>query len=144
MVAEPGSELERDLLDAMLEAGIPEPEMQYCPVPGRRFRVDFCWPRPDAKLVCEVEGGIYAKSGGRRCRLCGHVPTGSHGRPSGIIRDIAKGNACTLAGWRYIRVTGAMIANGEAVDLVRSCLARPVAMPVRPLPVGWPQEVVDA
>lgn len=127
-MAEPGSELERDLLDAMLEAGIPEPEMQHRPIPRRHFRCDFAWP--NAKLICEVEGGIWSR--------------GRHVRGGGFEADCRKYGLLVAQGWRVLRVTGAMIANGEAVDLVRSCLARPVAMPVRPLPVGWPQEVVDA
>ena len=55
------SKLEQSLADAlrMYGADLPEPVREFRAVPDRKFRWDFGWP--DARLLVEVQGGVYAK-----------------------------------------------------------------------------------
>ena len=100
------SELE-ELLDFQIKAvGLPEPEREYQFYPDRKFRADFAWIKQ--KLLVEVEGGIWAK--------------GAHARPRGILRDMEKGNLAALGGWMYLRVSGADIKEGRAIDLIECAL----------------------
>ena len=71
----------------------------------RRWRLDFAWI--DQKIGVEVEGGIW-------------LPRSGHNTGVGISRDVEKGNALTLLGWKLIRVTGKMIKNGEALNVIES------------------------
>ena len=75
--------------------------------PKRRWRLDFAWV--DQKIGVEVEGGIW-------------LPRSGHNTGVGISRDVEKGNSLTLLGWKLIRVTGKMIKNGEALNLIESIL----------------------
>ena len=70
--------------------------------PTRRWRFDFSWP--ERLIAIEVEGGTWV--GGR------HV-TGT-----GFRRDAEKYNAAALLGWRVFRLTGGMIEDGDALELV--------------------------
>ena len=100
------SELE-ELLDFQIKAvGLPEPERAYQFYPERKFRADFAWIKQ--KLLVEVEGGIWSK--------------GAHARPRGILRDMEKGNLAALGGWMYLRVSGADIKEGRAIDLIECAL----------------------
>jgi very-short-patch-repair endonuclease len=80
---------------------------EYRFAPPRRWRIDFACP--DHQLAVEVEGGVWV--------------TGRHVRPSGFIKDIEKYNHLTLLGWRLLRVIPDMIVNGEALNLIQSCLS---------------------
>lgn len=71
----------------------------------RLWRLDFAWP--ERKVAVEVEGGIWRRGGG------------AHSHPTNILRDIEKHNAYTLAGWKVYRVTGEMVKQGTAVDLLQ-------------------------
>jgi hypothetical protein len=99
-------------------AGLPAPVLELRFHPTRRWRFDLAWPQ--WQLAIEIEGGIWGK-GGRRsaaCRLCGARDTGHHARGVGILRDIEKGNAAILAGYRVLRVTPDMVNSGEALKLI--------------------------
>ncbi len=72
-----------------LAAGYPEPEAEYQFHPTRKWRFDYAWP--EIKLALEEDGGIWRKGGG------------AHSHPSNIERDIEKGNAAALLGWRILR-----------------------------------------
>jgi very-short-patch-repair endonuclease len=100
------SRLEETLSLHLRAAGLPDPEREYRFAPPRRWRFDFCWP--DQRLAVEVEGGIY--SGGR------------HVRGSGFEKDAEKYNAATIAGWRVLRFTSAMIQCGEALAQIEQAL----------------------
>lgn len=117
------SDLEETLLFQMHAVGLPEPERNVAFVPGRKFTVDFAWP--DLRIAIEVEGGIFALKGAKRCPVCGLVEAGAHGRGWGIVRDIEKGNLAVLLGWRLFRVTARMIESGEALALIERALAQP-------------------
>lgn len=86
--------------------GLPEPVREYRFHPTRKWRLDFAWPA--VMLAVEVEGGIY--------RGGGHTST------TGLKRDIEKGNALTMAGWRVLRFHGDQVRSGEAVALIRQAL----------------------
>ena len=100
------SKLHRDLVAKIAAAGLEEP-VQECRQPwagtGRQFRADLCWPA--RKLIVEVDGGTWV--GGR------------HTTGPGYARDCVKQNLAVLAGWRVVRVVGAHIRDGQAVDWVR-------------------------
>ncbi|MPZ68590.1 MAG: DUF559 domain-containing protein [Actinobacteria bacterium] len=100
------SPIERTLLNRLEHAGLPKPEMQFQPVMGRKWRVDFCWRY--AQLIVEVEGGIWR--------------AGRHVRPKGFRMDAEKYNTLTVLGWRVLRVTPEQINSGEAARWVAVAL----------------------
>lgn len=77
--------------------------------PTRRWRFDFSWP--EEKLALEVEGALW-------------VPRSGHRTATGVMRDIEKGNAAILLGWRVLRATTEMVKNGEALKLVETMLRK--------------------
>lgn len=99
-------DLEADLLARIAEAGLPTPIREYPFLPRRRYRADCAWP--DARVLCEVEGGIWA--GGR------------HVRGAGYSEDCRKYSLAAIEGWVVVRVTGDMIKDGTAIDLLRRAL----------------------
>lgn len=100
------SELEALLYAQVKNAGLPEPLLQFRPIEGRRWAVDFTW---GSGLIVEVEGGLYQAASGHRSM-------------TGVMRDIAKYNALTLAGWRVLRATAEMIYSGEALTMIKGAL----------------------
>ena len=100
------SALEDTLEWQMRVAGLPPFEREVCFMRGRRYRFDFAY-RP-ALLAIEVEGGRW--TGGR------------HVRPAGYEADCVKYSEAAILGWRVIRVTDSMIADGRALDLVMRAL----------------------
>jgi len=96
------SSLEEDLAFQIKSIGLPEPEREYRFHNTRKWRFDFAWV--DYRIAMEVEGGVW--NGGR------------HGRGSGIVKDIEKGNAAVLLGWQMLRATADMVKSGEAVKLL--------------------------
>ena len=82
-------------------------ERQHLYAPGRKFQADFCWPAH--KLIAEVDGGIWtAKSG--------------HSGGAGITKDMERGHAAALAGYRVLRFAPAHIRSGEALTVIRAAL----------------------
>lgn len=86
---------------------IPIPEYAFARVLGRKFRADYAYPA--ARLAIEVEGGVW--SGGK------------HGRGSGILKDIEKGNTYAVLGWRLLRCTPDQLATPAFAATVRDALA---------------------
>lgn len=76
--------------------------------PERKWRFDFAWP--DLKVAVEVHGGIWM--------------TGRSGHASGTgrARDAEKLNEATIHGWSLLEVTSNHIANGRAVEWIRTTL----------------------
>jgi len=70
------------------------------------WRLDIAWP--DRLIAVEVEGGVW--SGGR------------HGRGSGIVKDMEKANALTMAGWRLLRVLPNELCMQETVDMCKELM----------------------
>jgi very-short-patch-repair endonuclease len=82
------------------------PEREYRFDPSRRWRADFAFPQQ--KLLVEVEGGVWTE--------------GRHVRGSGYENDLEKYNAASLAGWRLLRFTPAMVNNGRALNVIEEAL----------------------
>lgn len=101
----PKSELE-ELLALLIRAeGLPEPEREYrfC---KRRWRFDFAYP--EHKIGIEVQGGIYSR--------------GAHSRGRGLERDYEKLNTAQILGWRVLQVSGKMIDDGSAIEMIKQLL----------------------
>ena len=97
-----------DMLALLMAAeGLPAPVRQYKFCPKRRWLADFAWP--DARLIVEVDGGIWTGGG--------------HTSGSGRTRDMERDNWCTLNGWRVLRFTTGQAKNGEAIHTIREALA---------------------
>jgi len=100
------STLEAALCWQITLAALPDPvvELRFCP--DRRWRFDLAWP--ERMLAVEVEGGTWSQ--------------GRHTRGGGYEADCEKLNAAAIAGWRVLRVTGAMIADGRALATIQEAL----------------------
>lgn len=100
------SELEELLVAQIRAAGLPEPVRELRFDPLRRWRFDLAWP--EARLAVEADGGTWAR--------------GRHVRGVGYLRDCEKVNAAVLTGWRVLRFTADMIADGPALEAIRRAL----------------------
>lgn len=101
------SDGERGLLMHVAWAGLPDPELEHAFAKPRRWRFDLAWPRH--MLAVEVEGGTWT--------------AGRHSRGAGYEADIEKYNEATLLGWRVLRVTTHMVADGRALAIVQRAFA---------------------
>lgn len=97
---------ELELLQQIRFCGLPEPVREFVFAPGRKFRADFAYP--GRRLLIEVEGGTWGRGG--------------HSSHAGISRDIEKGNAATLNGWRVLRCTSEQVRDGVCVEWVAEAL----------------------
>lgn len=86
--------------------GLPEPIPEYRFAPPRRWRFDYCWPL--LKLALEVDGGGWIN--------------GRHSRGAGIEKDAEKVNAAAALGYRVLRATPAMVADGRALRAIEGVL----------------------
>lgn len=103
------SQLEDALAFQIRAVGLPAPLREVKDlIPGRRFRVDFCWP--EHRLVVEADGGVWGKS--------------RHTSGVGFTRDCEKTNLLTLAGYRILRVTAQHVKGGQAVNWIEKALGR--------------------
>lgn len=97
-------------------AGLPEPQREFRFHQKRRWRFDYAWPWESLPsrncfadpLALEVEGGVFI--------------AGRHSRGAGMVKDMEKYNAATLAGWRVLRVTPKQVADGTALALVEQAI----------------------
>jgi len=94
------------LLEQLVEAGLPTPELEYRFHPVRKWRMDLAWPAH--KVALEIEGGIWLRT--RR----GHGK--GHAHPVRFLQDCEKYNEAVIMGWNLIRVTPKMIKDGKAID----------------------------
>ena len=102
------SRLEDDFAFDVRVAGLPTPERQYYFHPTRKWRVDFAWP--EFMLIVELEGGVWVR--------------GAHIRPGRFIKDCIKYNEAAVLGWVVLRVAGAMITNGVALEGLERMIER--------------------
>ena len=100
------SDLEARLAFQMRALGLPALETEYRFHRSRQWRFDLAWPH--LRLAVEVEGGIW--TGGR------------HTSPVGFEADCEKYSEAAILGWRVIRVTGAMVKDGRAIDLIQRAI----------------------
>ncbi len=98
------SHLELELLQQIRWVGLPEPEREYRACPPRRYRWDLAYPK--TKLLIEVQGGIWHKSG--------------HSTGVGISRDYEKNNIAVANGWRVLYFSSDMVHSGKALNLIVS------------------------
>ena len=90
--------------------GIGEFVREYRAVVGRRFKYDFAWPNDNDRLLVEIQGGTWVKSG--------------HTTGTGIRRDCEKGNLAQLQDWVCLHFTADMIDDGTAIRHVKLALER--------------------
>jgi very-short-patch-repair endonuclease len=64
-----------------------QPVAQHAFCPTRKWRCD--WAFLKARIIVEIEGGLWTGGG--------------HARGSGVVRDMERGNAMVLHGWRCLR-----------------------------------------
>jgi len=83
---------------AQARPAVKRPEQEYKFHRDRDWRFDLAWPR--IMIAIEGEGGIFQKKP-------------SHSSISGILRDIEKYNAATMAGWTVLRIHRGMIDDGS-------------------------------
>ena len=96
-----------DLLAFQLRAVGIEFVRQYQYAPPRKLKADFAFLRPRG-LLCEIQGGVYNRK--------------AHGSITGILADIDRLNAATLAHWALVRVTPDMVKSGAALRLIEEVL----------------------
>ena len=80
-------------------------DRQHKYAPGRRLRADFALRLQG--LLTEVMGGVYNRR--------------AYGSVTGVLADIDRLNAATMAGWRMLRFTPDQVADGTAKDMVSRC-----------------------
>jgi len=97
------SELELQALAQIRQAGLPEPEMQFEGVPGRKYRFDFAWP--DQGIAVEIHGGAWMGKG--------------HTGGKGFSEDRRKINLANLTGWLVFEFTKDMLDNDELLPVLQ-------------------------
>jgi very-short-patch-repair endonuclease len=96
------SYLEDKLNKKIGESGLPLRYVrEYRFHPPRKWRFDFAWL--DYKVAVEVDGGIYRR--------------GRHTRGNGFKKDVEKGNAAVLDGWRVLHFTTSHLTTDEAIQI---------------------------
>ena len=86
---------------------LPAPEREYRFHPSRLWRFDFAWPA--FRVAVEIDGGIHTR--------------GRHVRGAGFTGDCHKLNCAALLDWTVIRLTPAMVRNGEGIAYLEQGLA---------------------
>ena len=107
--------------------GLPKPELEYKFHPDRKWRFDLAWPGYRSPTILtmvsvEIDGGVFARKGARKCRCCGHVPQGGHNTGVGFTKNCEKLNAAAELGWRVFRYTPQMVELGEAIRQLKRVL----------------------
>ena len=88
------SQLEVLFAQQISALGLPEPVRQFKgAVPGRKYRIDFCWP--EHRICLEVQGMAH------RIR-------------ERFLADCEKVSLLTLAGWRVLLASGDDVRSGRA------------------------------
>ena len=87
-------------------SALPEPVFEFHFAKPRRWRFDYCWPA--MKVALEVDGGGWIN--------------GRHSRGAGIEKDAEKVNAAAALGYRVLRATPQMVADGRALAAIQAVL----------------------
>lgn len=98
----------RDVALPLSLRGFGLPRCQYEFMAGRKFRLDAAYVY--ARLGIEIDGGLWLGA------------QGGHTSGRGSARDREKGNELACAGWRLIRLTRDMLADGRALEYVERAL----------------------
>ena len=97
------SPLERQFADLWQMLGGPELEREFRFEPMRRWRADFA--HIASRTLIEIEGGLYQQ--------------GRHQRLHGYQADCEKYNWATMAGWRVLRLTSAMLTPDYVESIIK-------------------------
>ena len=89
------------------QQGLPAPSFEVEHIPGRKYRLDICFP--DHKVGVECQGGIYKR-----------MP--SHSSASGIVRDMEKNNLGLLHGWRVLKLLPEQVMELDTVRMLATLL----------------------
>lgn len=94
------------IINRIISAKLPMPELEYKFCPTRKFRFDMAYP--DIKLGIEIDGSVFAM--------------GRHTRGTGFIADCRKFNIAASMGWRVLRYAdgGNPPMEDEVVNDIRS------------------------
>jgi len=98
------SPLEEETAFLLDNAGIVY-QREYRFHPERKWQFDFALP--ERKIALEVEGGIWS--------------SGRHTRGGGFDADCEKYNAAAMMGWRVLRITSVMLADGRVHEVIEWC-----------------------
>lgn len=102
-VVTPESPLEAQFLQLWVMLGGPELKPQHKFEPTRRWRSDFA--HIASCTLIEIEGGLYQQ--------------GRHQRLHGYQADCEKYNWATMAGWRVVRLTSAMLTMDYVESIIK-------------------------
>jgi hypothetical protein len=93
-------DLEQELFDQILAAGLPVPMRQvpFAKVLRRDFVADFAWG--EERIIVEVNGATFTK--------------GAHSTGTGIHRDFIKQALANLLDFKYFEFDSKMIRDGDA------------------------------
>ena len=97
-----------EFLDPYNQYGLPEPEVEYCFHPPRKWRIDYAFL--EQKIAVEIDGGAFIK--------------GRHTRGVGFIKDMEKHNQLVLDGWMLLRFTPDQVQDGYAGHIIQILLNR--------------------
>ncbi len=101
------SKLEAILINRLERSGLGGFVTQYkFAMPDRRWSFDVAYVPSLVAVECEGGGWVH----------------GRHVRGGGFAKDLEKYAEATCRGWLVLRVDGAMIENGKAVEYVRRAL----------------------
>jgi len=99
--------METRLVSLLVRAGLPRPATQHAvTVGGTTYRLDLAYPAE--RVGVEFDSYLH------------------HGSRSKFVRDLARRNALTSAGWTVLHATAPEVRQsaGELCDAVRSALER--------------------
>lgn len=77
----------------------------------RQFRADFAWPAAEYRLLLQVHGGLWMRSGG------------GHSHPMHIEKDIEQHQIAVLLKWFVMPVTTDEVKRGDAIALLERFFA---------------------
>ena len=84
--------------------------------PTRRWKFDFCIPKPEVMLACEIEGGghgVHDKFGRFNRNVKGH-----HHTAKGFQKDCEKYGHAQALGWTVMRFTTEQVLQGRAREVL--------------------------
>lgn len=96
--------------------GLPCPAREHMFHMKRRWRFDYAFI--EQRLAVESEGGIHHARAGLT-----DPAAFAHASADGILRDMEKGNAAILEGWRVLRYTPAQLLSGAVAEIHQALAA---------------------
>jgi very-short-patch-repair endonuclease len=106
MVPTAPSKLEAEFALQLRAHGVMPSTREYRPIPTRRYRIDFAWPKE--KIGVELDGGTWKN--------------GRHSRGKGYDADCEKLALLQLDGWTIFKATETHLKNGMAIEWTKQAL----------------------